>query len=180
MHRQVETVAPMPCIIATPSNMKPETLSVFCTLLLSAILQYRFAITEAIYGGSVIRVESKYVLDVANNFGFYYEYCSDGVLSDDKVEGEELDKLDTVNEMDEGDIVNETDEANVQMVKLVYPKIVLKAVKENYKQYSLIGYIYYLFPLNVPVESLSSMLLRFKVIFASILYVVVFLGNWES
>jgi len=145
MCRQVETVAPMSDIIATPEDMEPKALSMFCTLLLSLILEYRFAITETIYGGSVNEDESKYVLDIANNFGFYYKYCSDGILSGDKRKGEE---------MDEGDIVYEIDEANVPMVKLVYPKIVLKAVKEDYKQYPLIRYIYHLFSLHALVESL--------------------------
>ncbi|KAK4522636.1 hypothetical protein GAYE_PCTG14G0526 [Galdieria yellowstonensis] len=162
MRRLVETVAPMSDIIATPEDMEPKALSMFCTLLLSSILEYRFAITETMYGGSVNEDESKYVLDIANNFGFYYKYCSDGILSGDKRKGEEI---------DEGDIVYEIDEANVPMVKLVYPKIVLKAVKENYKQYPLLRYIYYLFSLHALVESSSSLRFRSKVIFASILYV---------
>ncbi|KAK4528555.1 hypothetical protein GAYE_SCF61G6499 [Galdieria yellowstonensis] len=162
MRRLVETVAPMSDIIATPEDMEPKVLSMFCTLLLSSILEYRFAITETIYGGSVNEDESKYVLDIVNNFGFYYKYCSDGILSGDKRKGEEI---------DEGDIVYEIDEANVPMVKLVYPKIVLKAVKENYKQYPLLRYIYYLFSLHALVEASSSLRFRSKVIFASILYV---------
>jgi len=162
MRRQVETIASMSDIIATPEDMEPKALSMFCTLLLSSILEYRFAITETIYGGSVNEDESKYVLDIANNFGFYYEYCTGGILSGDKMKGEEMDELDTVNEIDE---------ANVPMVKLVYPKIVLKAVKEDYEQYPLIRYIYYGFPLHALVESPSSLRFRFKVVFASILYV---------
>ncbi|KAK4528176.1 hypothetical protein GAYE_SCF53G6111 [Galdieria yellowstonensis] len=162
MRRLVETVAPMSEIMATPSNMKPEAVSVFCTLLLSSILEYRFAITETIYGGSVIGNDSKYILDVANNFGFYYEYCTGGILLDDKMEGEE---------MDEEDIMNEMNAGNVEMVKLIFPKIVFEGIKEEYLDYLPLRYIYYLSPLHVPPESPSSLGFRFKVIFALILYV---------
>ncbi|KAK4523509.1 hypothetical protein GAYE_PCTG69G1405 [Galdieria yellowstonensis] len=162
MRRLVETVGPMSEIMATPSNMKPEAVSVFCTLLLSSILEYRFAITETIYGGSVIGNDSKYILDVANNFGFYYEYCTGGILLDDKMEGEE---------MDEEDIMNEMNAGNVEMVKLIFPKIVFEGIKEEYLDYLPLRYIYYLSPLHVPPESPSSLGFRFKVIFALILYV---------
>ncbi|KAK4528957.1 hypothetical protein GAYE_SCF67G6906 [Galdieria yellowstonensis] len=162
MRRLVETVAPMSEIMATPSNMKPEAVSVFCTLLLSSILEYRFAITETIYGGSVIGNDSKYILDVANNFGFYYEYCTGGILLHDKMEGEE---------MDEEDIMNEMNAGNVEMVKLIFPKIVFEGIKEEYLDYLPLRYIYYLSPLHVPPESPSSLGFRFEVIFALILYV---------
>ncbi|KAK4524641.1 hypothetical protein GAYE_SCF05G2542 [Galdieria yellowstonensis] len=162
MRRQVETIAPKSVNIATPRNMEPKALSMFCTLLLSSMLEYRFAITETIYGGSVIGNDSKYILDVANNFGFYYEYCTGGILLDDKMEGEE---------MDEEDIMNEMNAGNVEMVKLIFPKIVFEGIKEEYLDYLPLRYIYYLSPLHVPPESPSSLGFRFKVIFALILYV---------
>jgi len=113
MRRQVEIIAPKLDNIATPKNMEPKALSMFCTLLLSSMLEYRFTMTETIYGGSVIGDDSKYFLDVANNFGFYYEYCTGGILSDDKMEGEEMDEEDIVNEVNEEDIVNEMDEEDI-------------------------------------------------------------------
>ncbi|KAK4525477.1 hypothetical protein GAYE_SCF12G3385 [Galdieria yellowstonensis] len=146
MRRLVETIAPKRDDIATPKNMEPKALSMFCTLLLSSMLEYRFAITETIYGGSVNEDESKYVLDVANNFGFYYKYCSDGILSGDKMKGEE---------MDEGDILYEIDEANVSMIT---SSILLYVTFIIYFRHAL-------------VESPSSLRFRFKVVFASILYV---------
>ncbi|KAK4528674.1 hypothetical protein GAYE_SCF62G6619 [Galdieria yellowstonensis] len=183
MRRQVETIAPKSVNIATPRNMEPKALSMFCTLLLSSMLEYRFAITETIYGGSVIGDDSKYFLDVANNFGFYYEYCTGGILSYEKMEGEEMDEEDKMNEMDEDDKMNEEDEmnemikenimneGNVQMVKLIFPKIVFEGIKKEYLDYLPLRYIYYLSPLHVPPESPSSLGFRFEVIFALILYV---------
>ncbi|KAK4528389.1 hypothetical protein GAYE_SCF55G6330 [Galdieria yellowstonensis] len=177
MRRQVETIAPKSVDIATPRNMEPKALSMFCTLLLSSMLEYRFAITETIYGGSINEDESDYILDVANNFGFYYECCTGGILLDDKMEGEEMDEEDKMNEMDEDDEMNEMNKenimnaGNVEMVKLIFPKIVFEGIKEEYLDYFPLRYIYYLSPLHVPPESPSSLGFRFKVIFALILYV---------
>jgi len=80
-----------------------------------------------------------------NKFGFYYEYCSKEGLEQVHI--------------------------SEQRIKLIFPKMFLKVVKEHYWYYPLIRYIYHLFPLNAPVESLPSLGFRFKVIFASAHYV---------
>ncbi|KAK4522640.1 hypothetical protein GAYE_PCTG14G0530 [Galdieria yellowstonensis] len=145
MYAKIEGIYPHIGDLATPTNMKPNTLRVFCALLLASILEYQFLVPLNPYVGGFLGENSQCVLNIANNFGVYYEYCSE--------KGRGL------------------YEATEQPIKLVYPKIVLKAVKESYWHYPLIRYIYYLFPLNVPVESPSSLRFRFKIIFAAILYV---------
>ncbi|KAK4527023.1 hypothetical protein GAYE_SCF34G4944 [Galdieria yellowstonensis] len=145
MYANIESTPPYMGDFATPSNMKPNTLRVFCALLLAAALKYEFRESETICEELVASENSQYVLDIANKFGFYYEYCSK--------EGLEQVQL------------------SEQRIKLIFPKMFLKVVKEHYRYYPLIRYIYHLFPLRAPVESLSSLGFRFKVIFASAFYV---------
>ncbi|KAK4525595.1 hypothetical protein GAYE_SCF15G3504 [Galdieria yellowstonensis] len=145
MYANIERTPPYMGDFATPSNMKPNTLRVFCALLLAAALKYEFRESETICEELVASENSQYVLDIANKFGFYYEYCSK--------EGLEQVQL------------------SEQRIKLIFPKMFLKVVKEHYRYYPLIRYIYHLFPLRAPVESLSSLGFRLKVIFASAFYV---------
>ncbi|KAK4526215.1 hypothetical protein GAYE_SCF20G4129 [Galdieria yellowstonensis] len=145
MYANIESTPPYMGDFATPSNMKPNTLRVFCALLLAAALKYEFRVSETICEELVASETSQYVLDIANKFGFYYEYCAK--------EGLEQVQL------------------SEQRIKLIFPKMFLKVVKEHYRYYPLIRYIYHLFPLRAPVESLSSLGFRLKVIFASAFYV---------
>jgi len=145
MYANIESTPPYMGDFATPRNMKPNTLRVFCALLLAAALKYEFRVSETICKELVASENSQYVLDIANKFGFYYEYCSKEGLEQVQI--------------------------SEQRIKLIFPKMFLKVVKEHYRYYPLIRYIYHLFPLHAPVESLSSLGFRFKVIFASALYV---------
>ncbi|KAK4528811.1 hypothetical protein GAYE_SCF65G6758 [Galdieria yellowstonensis] len=145
MYARIEEISSYVVYSTTPMNMNPNTLKVFSALLLSCILEYEFQVFETVYGGLVLGESSQYVLDIANNFGFYYEYCPN------KGPGQV--------------------DVTQQRIKLVFPKIVFKAIKEEYRDYPLMRYLDFLFPLNVPAESRSSLGFRFEVIFAAILYV---------
>ncbi|KAK4528326.1 hypothetical protein GAYE_SCF55G6266 [Galdieria yellowstonensis] len=145
MYARIEEISSYVVYSTTPMNMNPNTLKVFSALLLSSILEYEFQVFETVYGGLVLGESSQYVLDIANNFGFYYEYCPN------KGPGQV--------------------DVTQQRIKLVFPKIVFKAIKEEHRDYPLMRYLDFLFPLNVPAESRSSLGFRFEVIFAAILYV---------
>ncbi|KAK4526317.1 hypothetical protein GAYE_SCF22MG4231 [Galdieria yellowstonensis] len=145
MYARIEEISSYVVYSTTLMNMNPNTLKVFSALLLSSILEYEFQVFETVYGGLVLGESSQYVLDIANNFGFYYEYCPN------KGPGQV--------------------DVTQQRIKLVFPKIVFKAIKEEYRDYPLMRYLDFLFPLNVPAESRSSLGFRFEVIFAAILYV---------
>ncbi|KAK4524496.1 hypothetical protein GAYE_SCF04G2397 [Galdieria yellowstonensis] len=145
MHARIEEISSYVVYSTTPSNMNPNTLKVFAALLLAAILEYEFQVFETVYGGLVLGESSRYVLDIANNFGFYYQYCPN------KGPGEV--------------------DVKQQRIKLVFPKIVFEAAKEEYRDYPLMRYLDFLLPLNVPAESRSSLGFRFEVIFAATLYV---------
>jgi len=131
MYANIESTPPYMGDFATPRNMKPNTLRVFCALLLAAALKYEFRVSETICKELVASENSQYVLDIANKFGFYYEYCSKEGLEQVQI--------------------------SEQRIKLIFPKMFLKVVKEHYRYYPLIRYIYHLFPLHAPVESLSSL-----------------------
>ncbi|KAK4527019.1 hypothetical protein GAYE_SCF31G4940 [Galdieria yellowstonensis] len=145
MYARIEEISSYVVYSTTPMNMNPNTLKVFSALLLSSILEYEFQVFETVYGGLVLGESSQYVLDIANNFGFYYEYCPN------KGPGQV--------------------DVTQQRIKLVFPKIVFKAIKEEYRDYPLMRYLDFLLPLNVPAESRSSLGFRFEVIFAATLYV---------
>ncbi|KAK4525694.1 hypothetical protein GAYE_SCF15G3603 [Galdieria yellowstonensis] len=145
MYARIGEISSYVVYSTTPSNMNPNTLKVFAALLLAAILEYEFQVFETVYGGLVLGESSRYVLDIANNFGFYYQYCPN------KGPGEV--------------------DVKQQRIKLVFPKIVFEAAKEEYRYYPLMRYLDFLFPLNVPAESRSSLGFRFEVIFAATLYV---------
>ncbi|KAK4523577.1 hypothetical protein GAYE_PCTG70G1473 [Galdieria yellowstonensis] len=145
MYARIEEISSYIVYSTTPRNMNPNTLKVFAALLLSSILEYEFQVFETVYGGLVLGESSRYVLDIANNFGFYYQYCPN---------------------QGPGQV-----DVKRQRIKLVFPKIVFEAAKEEYRDYPLMRYLDFLFPLNVPAESRSSLGFRFEVIFAATLYV---------
>ncbi|KAK4528250.1 hypothetical protein GAYE_SCF54G6186 [Galdieria yellowstonensis] len=145
MYARIEEISSYVVYSTTPSNMNLNTLKVFAALLLAAILEYEFQVFETVHGGLVLGESSQFVLDIANNFGFYYEYCPN------KGPGQV--------------------DVTQQRIKLVFPKIVFEAAKEEYRDYPLMRYLDFLLPLNVPAESRSSLGFRFEVIFAATLYV---------
>ncbi|KAK4525217.1 hypothetical protein GAYE_SCF08G3123 [Galdieria yellowstonensis] len=145
MYARIEEISSYVVYSTTPSNMNLNTLKVFSALLLSSILEYEFQVFETVYGGLVLGESSRYVLDIANNFGFYYQYCPN---------------------QGPGEV-----DVTQQRIKLVFPKIVFEAAKEEYRDYPLMRYLDFLLPLNVPAESRSSLGFRFEVIFAATLYV---------
>jgi len=65
MYANIESTTPYMGDFATPRNMKPNTLRVFCALLLAAALKYEFRVSETVCGELVARETSQYLLDIA-------------------------------------------------------------------------------------------------------------------
>jgi len=109
MYARIEEISSYVVYSTTPRNMNPNTLKVFAALLLAAILEYEFQVFETVYGGLVLGESSQYVLDIANNFGFYYQYCPN------KGPGEV--------------------DVQQQRIKLVFPKIVFEAANQGVSEH---------------------------------------------
>eukprot|EP00871_Galdieria_phlegrea_P003944 jgi/Galph1/4550/GphlegSOOS_G3203.1 len=72
LREKIETIVPDSSLFVDPSRMRPETIAVFSSMLLVSVLEIPIHQEETYYGGIKLGAYSKYALDIASNFGFYY------------------------------------------------------------------------------------------------------------
>ncbi|GJQ10947.1 hypothetical protein GpartN1_g2738.t1 [Galdieria partita] len=151
MKEKMEKIAPKSSLVVTLSRMTPKSMIVFSSMLLASIFEFRIPMRETLFGGLGTGSHSEYVLDIANHFGFYYVSCSR-------------------NEQDETSRIPVEDSYETYF-KLIFPKIVLKHIQSRYWTIPPVRFIYSLFSSISRLDSLSSRVFKFEIIFTLILCV---------
>ncbi|GJD09539.1 hypothetical protein Gasu2_37850 [Galdieria sulphuraria] len=159
---RIEQIPPDSSLSVRPSHRTPEAMTTFTAMLLASMLEFRIPMEETLLDSVSMGLDSKYVLDIANHFGFYYENCSKNE------HGEEIEA--SLNPIEQ------------TFVKLVFPKIALKYIEIECWDVPPIRFICSLFSSISRFDSPSSRGFKFEIIFTLILYVrwCFFVPDWEN
>ncbi|KAK4526790.1 hypothetical protein GAYE_SCF28MG4707 [Galdieria yellowstonensis] len=149
MKERMERILADPSLIVTPVDMTPRGVTKFCALLLASVWELPILETETFNKDSTLFPDPIYVLDSARRFGFYRVNFA----------GEELD-------IPDGPIVT-----SHRIFKLIFPKIVLRYIGEEYWKYPCFRFIWNLFASINNRYSNCSGRSRFEIVFCLILYV---------
>ncbi|GJD09738.1 hypothetical protein Gasu2_39690 [Galdieria sulphuraria] len=161
IQRRIEQIPPDSSLSVRPSHRTPEAMTTFTAMLLASMLEFRIPMEETLLGAVSMGLDSKYVLDIANHFGFYYKNCSKNE------HGEEIEA--SLNPIEQ------------TFVKLVFPKIALKYIEIECWDVPPIRFICSLFSSISRFDSPSSRGFKFEIIFTLILYVrwCFFVPDWD-
>ncbi|EME29984.1 archaeal ATPase / transposase [Galdieria sulphuraria] len=151
IQRRIEQIPPDSSLSVRPSHRTPEAMTTFTAMLLASMLEFRIPMEETLLDTVSMGLDSKYVLDIANHFGFYYKNCSKNE------HGEEIEA--SLNPIEQ------------TFVKLVFPKIALKYIEIECWDVPPIRFICSLFSSISRFDSPSSRGFKFEIIFTLILYV---------
>jgi len=128
-------------VLIVPAYMSPETMNVFCSMLLASFLELRFDQKSFVN----VNGHRRSLLDVANALGFYCAVVS--------TEGKQ------------------TSAKQADFIKLIYPKYALQYLKLSYWKHPPIRFLHSLFPSICPEDSPSTRGYKFEILFSLILYV---------